>query len=145
MDNSLVDVDVQANYVRVTLKGRALQLALSDEVRPDSSTARRSQTTGNLVITMPKARPIIRPHKQVELTSITNKKLIAISTTEKKENYLEVNDNDKMKKSMKFELANIVNHDGRKKKDDELGMRMRKESRENSPRFQDDPQVPPLE
>ena len=31
-----------------------LQLALPDEVKPDSSSAKRSQTTGHLLITMPK-------------------------------------------------------------------------------------------
>lgn len=54
MDSSLISVDIQPNYVRVTLKGKALQLALSEEVMPDASTAKRSQTTGYLVITMPK-------------------------------------------------------------------------------------------
>lgn len=54
MDTSLINIDVQPTYVRVTLKGKSLQLALSEEVKPDSSTAKRSQTTGYLVITMPK-------------------------------------------------------------------------------------------
>ena len=54
MDTSLVDVDVQPFYVRVTLKGKILQLRLHAEVKPDSSTAKRSQVTGNLLVTMPK-------------------------------------------------------------------------------------------
>ena len=54
MDTSLLTVDIQPNYVRVTLKGKSLQLALNDEVKPDSSSAKRSQITGYLVITMPK-------------------------------------------------------------------------------------------
>ena len=54
MDTSLLAVDVQPNYVRVTLKGKALQLALNHEVKADSSSAKRSQITGHLVITMPK-------------------------------------------------------------------------------------------
>jgi protein TilB len=54
MDISLINVDIQPSYVRVTLKGKALQLALTEEVKPDSSTAKRSTTTGYLVITMPK-------------------------------------------------------------------------------------------
>jgi protein TilB len=54
LDTSLIGVDIQPTYVRVTLKGKSLQLALSEEVKPDSSTAKRSQTTGYLVITMPK-------------------------------------------------------------------------------------------
>lgn len=53
-DTSLMDVDVQPNYVRVNMKGKILQLALHEEVSPDSSSAKRSQTTGHLVVTMPK-------------------------------------------------------------------------------------------
>ena len=56
MDTSLVDVDVQPSYVRVTLKGKILQLRLHSEVKPDSSSAKRSQATGHLLVTMPKAK-----------------------------------------------------------------------------------------
>ena len=51
------DADVQPWYVRVTMKGRILQLALMEEVKPDSCTAQRSQTTGHLIVTMPKLNP----------------------------------------------------------------------------------------
>jgi protein TilB len=54
MDSSLINIDIQPNYVRVTLKGKSLQLALTEEVQPDSSTAQRSQVTGHLLIKMPK-------------------------------------------------------------------------------------------
>ena len=54
LDTSLVDLDVQPNYVRLTVKGKIMQLQLPDEVKPDSSKAERSQITGALVITMPK-------------------------------------------------------------------------------------------
>jgi protein TilB len=54
MDSSLVDVDVQQNYVRVTLKGKILQLCLQEHVKSELSTAQRSQTTGKLLIKMPK-------------------------------------------------------------------------------------------
>ncbi|KAG8515489.1 Protein tilB, partial [Galemys pyrenaicus] len=54
MDTSLIDVDVQPTYVRVTVKGKPFQLVLPAEVKPDSSSARRSQTTGHLVVCMPK-------------------------------------------------------------------------------------------
>ena len=50
----MIAIDIQPTYIRVTLKGKALQLALSEAVRPDSSSAKRSQTTGYLLITMPK-------------------------------------------------------------------------------------------
>uniref|UniRef100_A0A665UPV6 Leucine-rich repeat-containing protein 6 n=1 Tax=Echeneis naucrates TaxID=173247 RepID=A0A665UPV6_ECHNA len=51
MDTSLMDVDVQPTYARVTVKGKVV---LPAEVKPDSSTAQRSQTTGHLVLSMPR-------------------------------------------------------------------------------------------
>ncbi|KAF3822769.1 hypothetical protein GH733_008143 [Mirounga leonina] len=54
MDTSLINVDVQPTYVRVMVKGKPFQLVLPAEVKPDSSSAKRSQTTGHLVICMPK-------------------------------------------------------------------------------------------
>jgi len=45
---------LQPNYVRVTIKGKIFQMALSDEVRVDAAECKRSQTTGNLLIIMPK-------------------------------------------------------------------------------------------
>lgn len=54
LDTSLIDVDCQPNYVRVTVKGRIFQMALVDEIRVDEATSKRSQTTGRLLIIMPK-------------------------------------------------------------------------------------------
>ncbi|XP_075993653.1 dynein axonemal assembly factor 11 [Genypterus blacodes] len=65
MDSSLMDVDVQPTYVRVNIKGKIFQLVLSAEVRPDSSTAKRSQTTGHLLLTMPKAEGEIKVTRSV--------------------------------------------------------------------------------
>lgn len=56
MDTSLIEVDVQPTYVRVMVKGKPFQLALSTEVQPDRSSAKRSQTTGHLLICMPKKK-----------------------------------------------------------------------------------------
>ena len=53
LDTSLIDADVQPDYVRVTIKGQVLQLALAHEVAVDASSAQRSQATGNLVLIMP--------------------------------------------------------------------------------------------
>uniref|UniRef100_UPI003AAA7542 dynein axonemal assembly factor 11 n=1 Tax=Centroberyx gerrardi TaxID=166262 RepID=UPI003AAA7542 len=60
MDSSLLDVDVQPTYARVNVKGKIFQLVLPAEVKPDSSTAQRSQTTGHLVLSMPKAEGEIK-------------------------------------------------------------------------------------
>ncbi|XP_071836051.1 dynein axonemal assembly factor 11-like [Apostichopus japonicus] len=59
LDTSLMDVDVQPTHVKVVIKGKVLQLVLAEEVKPDSSTAQRSQTTGHLLITMPKMKEVI--------------------------------------------------------------------------------------
>ncbi|KFQ64977.1 Protein tilB, partial [Phaethon lepturus] len=59
LDTSLLDVDVQPTYIRVLVKGKPFQLVLPEEVKPDSSSAKRSQTTGHLVVSMPKVCKII--------------------------------------------------------------------------------------
>lgn len=63
MDTSLIEVDLQPNYIRVMVKGKVFQLALKEEVKIDDSTSRRSMTSGVLSITMPKLNPVelIRP------------------------------------------------------------------------------------
>ena len=53
MDTSLLDVDVQPTYVRVTIKGELLQLVLPAEVHSDQSVAQRSLASGDLIVTMP--------------------------------------------------------------------------------------------
>ncbi|RMX37350.1 hypothetical protein pdam_00015456, partial [Pocillopora damicornis] len=70
LDTSLIDVDVQPTYVRVTVKGKVFQLALSEGVNPDSSSAKRSQTTGHLIISMPKVRQVVKPLKKTSPTKI---------------------------------------------------------------------------
>ncbi|XP_032271871.1 protein tilB homolog isoform X3 [Phoca vitulina] len=64
MDTSLINVDVQPTYVRVMVKGKPFQLVLPAEVKPDSSSAKRSQTTGHLVICMPKVDGVITGWRQ---------------------------------------------------------------------------------
>ncbi|KAM3181272.1 hypothetical protein ACTXT7_014683 [Hymenolepis weldensis] len=63
MDTSLIDCDVQANYIRVTLRNKVFQLALHEEVHPDKSSVQRSRVTGRLLIRMPqvKTSSVIEP------------------------------------------------------------------------------------
>ncbi|XP_061653895.1 dynein axonemal assembly factor 11 isoform X3 [Phyllopteryx taeniolatus] len=63
MDTSLMDVDVQPTYVKVSVKGKIFQLVLPAEVKPDSSIAQRSQTTGHLLLHMPRAQGEIKATK----------------------------------------------------------------------------------
>lgn len=47
-------MDIQPTYVKVLVKGKIFQIVFPEEIKTESSTARRSQTTGHLVLTMPK-------------------------------------------------------------------------------------------
>jgi hypothetical protein len=67
---SQVDADVQPTYVRITAKKQTLQLVLPSEVLTDASSAKRSATTGHLLLTCPKLCPIVtsqapKPRKKV--------------------------------------------------------------------------------
>ena len=46
LDTESLDLDVQPNFVRLTMNEKIFQLRLLDEVKTDSCSARRSQTTG---------------------------------------------------------------------------------------------------
>ena len=54
LDTSLLEVDIQPTYVKVLIKGKIFQIVFPEEINIASSTAQRSQTTGHLVLTMPK-------------------------------------------------------------------------------------------
>ena len=51
---------MQPTYVRVEAKKNTLQLLLPCEVLTDSSVAKRSQTTGHLLLTCPKLHPVVQ-------------------------------------------------------------------------------------
>ena len=63
IDTSLLNVDVQANYVRVEVKKKIFQMAFNEEVKIDESTSKRSMITGHLLIVMPKlnSKNVIAP------------------------------------------------------------------------------------
>lgn len=73
-DTDLLTVDVETNYVRVTMKKKIFQLALREEVRIHESSSQRSQITGHLLIRMPKlnydeqlvAKERLRKEKEAE-------------------------------------------------------------------------------
>ncbi|KAI4493926.1 hypothetical protein M0804_002102 [Polistes exclamans] len=72
LDTSYIDVDIQPTYVRVTIKGKILQLTLPCEILVDKSNAKRNVTTGSLVITMPRLNPMMMMIHQT-FTSNTTK------------------------------------------------------------------------
>lgn len=140
MDTSLVDVDVQTNYVKVIMKGKILQLCMTEDINADSSSAKRSQVTGHLLITMPKAKPLIKP-KHVTVNKAENKEN---NVREKRKTHEKLEVDKKAHKTV--DIANIVT-----KKSDKivppLGSKVKQavKERPNSDDFVDDLDVPPLE
>lgn len=70
-----MQVDVETNYVRVTIKGKVFQVAVKDEIRIEKSTSQRSMTTGHLLIVMPKLNykaPIQTDNRKDAITSNSN-------------------------------------------------------------------------
>ncbi|XP_071557394.1 protein tilB [Temnothorax nylanderi] len=68
LDTSYIDVDVNPTYVRVTIKGKILQLTLPCEVSVERSNVRRNTTTGSLVIAMARLTPCTTIVKKNEST-----------------------------------------------------------------------------
>ncbi|XP_005688898.2 PREDICTED: protein tilB homolog [Capra hircus] len=140
MDTSLIDVDVQPTYVRVMVKGKPFQLVLPAEVRPDSSFAKRSQTTGHLVVCMPKVGEVIigcqRTSKPVKSTPDSSRE-----QTSKRSQQMEKLEVDPSKRSIP-DVANIV------QEKTHMPRRVRPEPKiipsEEDPDFEDNPEVPPL-
>ncbi|KAG2458180.1 TILB protein, partial [Polypterus senegalus] len=147
LDTSLIDVDVQPSYVRIKVKGKVFQLVLPTEVKADSSCAKRSQTTGHLVITMPKVSTLrfalhtqgAFPELLCQLIATTrlNGHLLTSTQMEK----LEVDPNC----HSRLNLADIVQN----KKSNGLGpLKLQPVvtdvSKSGDGDFEDDPDVPPL-
>ena len=59
MDPSQYEIDVEPNYVRITVKGKVFQLRLNAEVRCDAARAERSPATGKLIVTMPRVKKLM--------------------------------------------------------------------------------------
>ncbi|XP_056335971.1 dynein axonemal assembly factor 11 [Danio aesculapii] len=137
MDSSLLDVDVQPTYVRVTVKGKVFQLVLPAEVKPDSSSAQRSQTTGHLLLILPLANEDVKPKKPtIRPTSVpSNQNNKKDTRAAPRRELLEVDP------GLAGSLANIVpkgqesSHNPQR-----CGMVERPVSND----FVDDPEVPPL-
>ena len=55
METGSLNVDLQPEYVRCTIKDKVTQLMLPEEILVEKSQVQRSTTTGALVVTCPKA------------------------------------------------------------------------------------------
>uniref|UniRef100_A0A8C0ETU5 Leucine-rich repeat-containing protein 6 n=1 Tax=Bubo bubo TaxID=30461 RepID=A0A8C0ETU5_BUBBB len=68
-EGKVLNVNVPKYINLLLVKGKPFQFVLPEEVKPDSSSAKRSQTTGHLVVSMPKAKEVILAKQKVS-TSI---------------------------------------------------------------------------
>ncbi|XP_063777334.1 dynein axonemal assembly factor 11 isoform X2 [Pseudophryne corroboree] len=140
MDTSLVDVDVQPSYIKVLVKNKPFQLVLPEEVKPDSSTAKRSQTTGHLVVTMPKASELIEKRRTPSLPP-KRQNCNNVQSSSKGIEKLEVDP-----KAYSFpDVANII----REKRSGVCGPHQLqssapKDAKEHDGDFEDNSEVPPL-
>ncbi|XP_011666756.2 protein tilB homolog [Strongylocentrotus purpuratus] len=142
LDTSLIDVDVQPTHVKVVLKGKVLQLTLTEEVMPDASEAKRSLTTGHLLVKMPKVKEYIRPKKsssKPKPSTTSNKDTTKTSSVEQKLETLEVDPS-----SGKHVDLMVTNSNGRPTKGPVQARCQTVEERKNSEDFIDNPDVPPL-
>ncbi|XP_029447906.1 protein tilB homolog [Rhinatrema bivittatum] len=139
LDTSLVDIDVQPTYILIMVKSKPFQLVLPAEVKPDSSSAKRSQTTGHLVITMPKATEII----MTKLKKLTVKSTDIKSETNTRAKNIEKLEVDPSRHSFP-DVANIIQE---KKPLDQGPFKLQQlnlTETKNNADFEDNPDVPPL-
>ncbi|XP_049621585.1 dynein axonemal assembly factor 11 [Suncus etruscus] len=140
MDTSLIEVDVQPTYVRVMVKGKVFQLVLPTEVKPDSSSAKRSQTTGHLVICMPKVGEVITRVQPVS-KSVKSNLDSSREQANKRHRQLEKLEVDPSKHSFP-DVANIVQEKRHAARRVQAEPKIRPQEEDSS--FEDDPEVPPL-
>ncbi|XP_045780768.1 protein tilB [Maniola jurtina] len=143
LDTSLLDVDIQPNYVRITIRDKIFQLHLPKDVNTTNSKAERSQTTGHLVITMPKANFVIKqnvvPKKIKQITQpYTDQKVKDCQggISQSKRELLEIGPADCV-----LDLTKMAQP---KLKPDYIDPRLKLEGKQPSPDFIDNPEVPDL-
>uniref|UniRef100_A0A3P9MKL5 Leucine-rich repeat-containing protein 6 n=1 Tax=Oryzias latipes TaxID=8090 RepID=A0A3P9MKL5_ORYLA len=142
MDTSLIDADVQPNYVRVSVKGKIFQIVLPAEVKPDSSTAQRSQTTGHLLLTMPLAYGEIKGNRTIphQRRVCRSRHVAQQEASESRKNVPERLEVDPSKCSS-IDFTNIISQqssrEGRRKTPPSSAA-------STSEEFEDNPDVPPL-
>ncbi|XP_023288496.1 protein tilB homolog, partial [Orussus abietinus] len=140
LDTSYLDVDVQPRYVRVTIKGKVLQLTLPCEVQIDNSSVKRNVVTGHLMVTMPRVNSlnvISKPESRRESVSkkAITKKVVQAGLTMTKRELLEIGP---PKDDMDF--SKIIDN-----KLKQLQAKNNETEEEIDESFIDNPEVPPLE
>lgn len=136
LDSSYLHVDVQPEYVRVSIKGKILQLCLPCEVSIEGSEAKRNSMTGNLVIKMPRLKrlPVVCQHIPYKNRN-DNKKSEEITSANNRRCLLEIGP---PKGNEDLDFSCIYKKPGEARRID-------KKEKSLSDDFLDDPDVPPLE
>ncbi|XP_046961560.1 protein tilB [Vanessa cardui] len=140
LDTNLLDIDIQTNYIRVSIKGKIFQLHLPEEVDITNSTAQRSQITGHLVIKMPKANFILKKplttKKCITQPSISESKVrgCSLGITQTRE-FLEIGSSDNVLDLTKMTSTKTPSY---------IDPRMTLIEKKPSSNFIDDPEVPDL-
>ncbi|XP_072155342.1 dynein axonemal assembly factor 11 isoform X2 [Bemisia tabaci] len=144
LDTSLIEIDVQPKYVRLTVKGKTLQLSLSEEVKTDDAVALRSQVTGFLTITMPKVNGEIKQKKEV--LPLKPKNVENSNPSFSRREYLEIGRRDPV------DYCNIVRNTSKAEEIKSQKSSLSKKAEQDSQSrkvpeedFEDDEEVPPLE
>lgn len=143
LDTNLLDIDIQPTYVRVTVKYKVFQIHLPEEIDMANSTAQRSQTTGHLVITMPKlnfvtVKPLIKksPDLKSQVYSENNENDCHTGSGQTKREYLEIGSEHQA-----LDLTKMSQPSSNKKysyPEFNIG------EKAPGPDFEDNPEVPPL-
>lgn len=103
----MIEVDLQPVFVKITIKGKVFQFVLPEEIQTDKSTAQRSQTSGHLVVKMPKARYDFRLEqmkKQEKLKGVQEKGKKIKPIMEKQNEFKPIEQNTKNKDESKHKM-----------------------------------------
>ena len=98
IDTSLLDLTVEKDHVLLSFKGKhVFQVVLPEEIIVDKSEALRSQSTGHLVIRMPK------------VNHIASAKLAGSLAKKSNDNHSNNNNNNNNNNNSKFEIQTVKN------------------------------------
>nr|CAD7437722.1 unnamed protein product [Timema bartmani] len=132
LDTSLIDVDIHPNYAKVTIKGKVLQIVFDKEIKCGSTVVQRSQTTGHLVLTMPKVNGTVKSNFQV----LKHQNIPPTTHNSQKREWLEIgSSNMDFSKIVEYKKSSTVKQTSWLKKKEKLP----------SKSFIENPEVPPLE
>ncbi|CAH1990735.1 unnamed protein product [Acanthoscelides obtectus] len=86
LDGNLIDVDLQPIYVKITIKGKVFQMVFPEEVYIEKSICQRSQSSGHLILKMPK----VNYKPRLDSVMIKEESENTEKAQKKKNEYLEV-------------------------------------------------------